>query len=118
MSPSAADRGAPPSRPSLIARVALAAALETSGVVAPVRGAGGRWATPDAAGDVPGVVVAARADGCFEVALHLSARPVPLQPLAERVRGCVIDAADRAGLGHLLGCVDVAFEDVVMEGVR
>lgn len=73
----------------------------------------GRHVTPDRDGTVAGVVATALSDRAYELALHLVVEPVPLYPLADRVRDGV-----RAGVAEAfpevgIGPVSVAFEDLV-----
>jgi hypothetical protein len=99
-----------------LARLAFDAALAVKGVAGVDSGAGGARGTFAGGERVPGVVCAAVPGGVYGVELYLVARPVPLHPLAERVREGVQENARRAGLGVLLGPIDVAFEDLVDSG--
>ncbi|MBA2566876.1 MAG: hypothetical protein ACR2IN_05615 [Thermoleophilaceae bacterium] len=94
-----------------MARLALDAARSLDGVVDSTSGRG-RWVTPDRNGVVPGAIAVVRADGRFDVELHLVADLVPLHPLGERIRDRVERDARVAGVADLIGPVHVAFEDV------
>jgi hypothetical protein len=96
-----------------LAQLALEGALSVEGVVSSSAGPSGVWITADDSGRVPGVVAAALRDGGYGLSLHLVVRPVPLHALAERVRERVARNAATAGLGEVLGPVDVSIEDVV-----
>lgn len=99
---------------SLLARSAIEAAGQLVEVECGVRGQAGIWTTRDAGKTLEGVVVTARRDGLYEVALHLTARwPFgSLHDLGTEVHESVRQAARSAGLGHALAEVSVAFEDV------
>jgi hypothetical protein len=99
-----------------LARLARDAALRVSGVASVGPRAGTDRATLDDGERLEGVVVAAEPGGRYGVALYLSAEPVPLHELAERVRTGVAAAAKRHGLGSELGPVDVTIEDVAEPG--
>jgi hypothetical protein len=99
-----------------LARTALAAALEVEGVAAAHAPLPDARSTQSAGARVDGVTVVAGADGRYDVGLHLVAAPVPLRPLAERVRDRVATAARIAGLGERLGPVSVRFEDLAEPG--
>lgn len=101
--------------PSLAARVARAArdaVVGVEGVVDVTAGPLGRRITPDRNGAVAGVVATALSDRAYELAVHLVVQPVPLYPLADRVRdgvrAGVEDALPEVGIGP----VSVAFEDL------
>jgi hypothetical protein len=102
--------------PSLAARVARAArdaVVGVEGVADVTAGPFGRHVTPDRNGAVAGVVATAISDRAYELGLHLVVQPVPLYPLADRVRHGV-----RAGVAEAfpevgIGPVSVAFEDLV-----
>ncbi|HEV2770526.1 MAG TPA: hypothetical protein VGV40_10115 [Solirubrobacteraceae bacterium] len=81
-------------------RLALDAALAVEGVA----GAGGDAAAAAEPGDR------------FGVRLRLTARLVPLLPLADAVRDAVARAAGREGLADDLGSVDVRFDAVEAPG--
>lgn len=102
-----------PSPRARLAELALRVALEAEGVAAGHSGPSDVYVAPGPAGPLTGVVAAAGAAGRFDLRLNLVADPVPLHPLAERVRSEVARAARAAGLQDALGTVDVAFEDVV-----
>ncbi len=99
---------------SQLARVALEAATAMPQVAVGVRGAQRVWATIDAGETLEGVMATARADGRFDVELHLVAQwPFgSLFALADQVRARVQRAAGRAKLDGILGQVTVSFEDV------
>ncbi len=101
--------------PSLAARVARAARDAVMGVedvVDVTAGPLGRRITPDRNGAVAGVVATALPGGAYELALHLVVRPVPLYPLADRVRQGVRTGLAEALPGIGIGPVSVAFEDL------
>lgn len=108
---SASSSGAEPVRLRL-ARLAREASLAADGVVCAAPGPLGLRATVVGRERVAGVVALAEADGRYGVTLHLTARLVPLPPLAEQVRARVREAASAAGLADSLGSVDVAIDDV------
>ncbi len=70
--------------------------------------------TSDRGDRLPGVLATALPGGAYGVEIHLVTELVPLRELAERVRSRVERAAASAGLGELLGPVDVTIEDVVL----
>jgi hypothetical protein len=112
LSSDSANAAATPSPRAGLARLALGAALTVEGVVRGDAGPLGICATFDGQERLDGIIVAASADGRYSVALHLIARLVPLEALAERVRERVSESTRTAGLGELLGSVDITFEDV------
>lgn len=89
------------------------AALSAEGAVSGHSGSLGVHVTAGPQGPVPGVVAVARADGRYDVGLHLVAEPVSLYDLAERVRELVLQWAKVEELAPLVGRIDVSFEDVV-----
>lgn len=100
-----------------LARLALAGALATPGVVRAEAGRTGLWVTEERGDRLEGVTVAALAGGRYEVVLHLVTSMTPLVPLTEQVRARVVRAVARAGLPDALGPVHVAIEDTVeLEG--
>lgn len=102
--------------PSLAARVARAArdaVVGVEGIVDVTAGPFGRHVTPDRNGAVAGVVATALSDRAYELALHLIAEPVPLYPLADRVRHGVRVGVAEAFPDVGIGPVSVAFEDLV-----
>lgn len=99
-----------------LARLALEAALATPGVLAPNAGPAGLHATWIDGERLAGVRVTAEAGGTWSVELGLTAEIIPLPALAEAVRVRVERAANFAGVGALVGDVDVAVLDV--EGDR
>lgn len=107
----AASPEKPPSRAATVARLALDAARALDGVVDATSGRG-RWVTPDRSDPVAGAVAVVRADGRFDVELHLVAGLVPLHPLGERIRDRIEREARKAGVSELVGPVNIAFEDV------
>jgi hypothetical protein len=112
LSRDSANAAATPSPRAGLARLALGAALTVEGVVRGDAGPLGICATVDGQERLDGIIVAASADGRYSVALLLIARLVPLEALAERVRERVSESTRTAGLGELLGSVDITFEDV------
>jgi hypothetical protein len=81
--------------------------------VGPTRG-GARWLTRDGDRVIDGVVVAAAGSGRVEVDLHLVAYlpPRPLGEQAESLRAALTRAARQAGIGTLLGEIDVTIHDL------
>jgi hypothetical protein len=113
MAPSAARAAAVDRSPRLVlARLAHEAVLSVRGVLGTDAGATGARATFAGRERVPGVVCTAAAGGVYELELHLVAKPVPLHPLAERVRTRVEKQAAQSGLGDLLGPINIVVEDV------
>lgn len=114
----AAEAGRRTSVRVLLARLARDAALGVGGVASvgprPVPGR----ATHDGEERLEGVVCTAEPDGRYGVTLYLGAEPVRLQELAGRVRANVVAAADRAGVRHELGAVDVVVDDLAEPGTR
>ena len=96
-----------------LARVALAAALGTSGVAGGRPGSSGLRTTADVPAPLTGIAVIAAPGATYEIVLCLAAELVPLAALADRVRARVAEAAGAAGLGGLVRSVDVEFVDVV-----
>ncbi|CAN5261428.1 hypothetical protein BH18ACT14_BH18ACT14_11310 [soil metagenome] len=95
-----------------LARLALAEALATNGVIGAVEGPRGLWLTVSEGEQLGGVTAVALPDGRYEIGLHLVGRLlVPLHPLAERIRSRIERAATEAGLADALGPIDIAFED-------
>jgi hypothetical protein len=94
-----------------LARLAHDVALDVRSVVATNAGTGGAFATSGGRERVPGVVCIAAGE-VYDLELHLVTEPVPLHPLAGRVRARIEKAAVQAGLGGLLGSIDVVFVDV------
>lgn len=90
-------------------------ALDVRGVVATDAGAGGARATFAGRERVPGVVCTAAGDR-YELDLHLVTEPVPLHPLAHRVRSRIEKAAARSGLAGALGPINIVFQDVRERG--
>ena len=76
---------------------------------------GGAWLTRDGDRVIPGVVVAAAADGRVEVDLHLVAYmpPRPLGKQAEDLREALSASARRSGVAEGLGEIDVTIHDLV-----
>jgi uncharacterized alkaline shock family protein YloU len=97
----------------LLARVALAAALGTAGVVAGDRGPGALRVTADPAGSLVGVSATAARDGRYAVDLRLVTAPVPLYALADEIRAAVRAAVSRTALAPLLGDVNVEVAGVL-----
>lgn len=96
-----------------LATLALQAARATRGVADAVLGPGGLHRTRVGSAFLDGVAVIAEPGGRFSVELSLVALPVPLYALAATVRQRVRSAAVSAALGHVLGSIDVEFNDVV-----
>lgn len=96
-----------------LARLALEAALTVPDVFRGNAGSGVRRVTACTSGVLVGVAATAQADGRYSIDLRLVARPVPLRPLADEVRGRVQRAAARVGLDRLLGEVNVEFSDLM-----
>jgi hypothetical protein len=93
-----------------LAGVALRAALAVPDVLGAEAGAHGLCVTADPrAGLLRGVSVVAEGEGRYAVDLRLSARFVPLLPLADEVRDRVRAGARRDGLAEQLGSVNVEF---------
>jgi hypothetical protein len=101
-----------------LARTALSAALMVDGVVTGTAGRLGTHMTPAGAELLHGVSVAAQAEDRYRVSLFLICRPVPLRPLAERIRAQVHREAETAGLADRLGSVSVRIEDVLDSAER
>ncbi len=95
-----------------IAQLAARAATAVPGVVDLQTGPLGLRMTGGAGRRIDGVVVAALADGRYEVDLHLVCGLVALPPLADRVRTAVFEAAVAAGVGEAVGTVHVRIEDI------
>ena len=106
------NRRAESSPRAQLARLALTTALAVEGVDEANAGPLGLRMTVDGGERVVGVVSAALPEGGYAVALHLTARMVPLRPLAAAIRTRVVAAAAGAGLASELGPVDITFEDV------
>jgi hypothetical protein len=96
-----------------LARTALEAALSTRGVVAADAGPSQMFASAGAGERLEGVVATALPGRRYNVGLHLVAALVPLHPLADKIRSRVRTSARSAGLGDVLGPIDISFEDVV-----
>ncbi len=95
-----------------LAVLALDAARAVEGVVAGDAGPNATHTTTSGSTTVPGVLVAAESGGGYSIDLGLQARLVPLGALADAVRASVVDSITRAGLGDLLGAVNVTFHDL------
>ncbi|GAC1525201.1 MAG: hypothetical protein NVS2B6_12330 [Thermoleophilaceae bacterium] len=95
-----------------LARAALDAALLTDGVASAHPGFGRAHLTSEGSQRLEGVLVSARADDRYDVALALVAYPVPLHDLADRIRAAIARSARASGLEGALGEISVAFEDV------
>jgi hypothetical protein len=103
----------PISRRIVIARLAEAVVAADRGV-GPAR-EGGSHVTRDGDRLIPGIVVAAAADGRVDVDLHLVAY-LPPRPLAEQataLRVALAAAARRSGVAESLGEIDVTIHDLV-----
>jgi hypothetical protein len=94
-----------------LARLAEQAALRVPGVVRTDPGTAGTFGTASAGERITGVRCVAADAGGYEVALRLVCGLVPLDLVAQAVRGAVLAAADRAGI--LVSAVDVHIADVV-----
>ena len=105
---------AAPSKRVQLARLALEAALGVDGVVSSHAGPSGTRVTGTRGERLPGVLATALPGGRYGIDLHLVTDVVPLPQLADRVRSRAARAASGAGLGHLLGPVNVTIEDVVL----
>jgi hypothetical protein len=103
---------APPSDRVRLARLALDAALAQDGVASGTDGPFKLWVTLDQGQRYPGVMASVLPDGTHSVRLHLVVEPVPLHPLADKIRERVVADATAAGLEDRLGPVDVVFEDL------
>jgi hypothetical protein len=103
----------PTSRRIMIARLVEQVIAADPGVGATREG--GRWLTRDGDRDIPGVVVAAGADGRTEVDMHLVAYmpPRPLAQQATALREALVAAARRAVIADSLGEIDVTIHDLV-----
>ncbi len=95
-----------------LAQIALGASLAVPDVAGTDAGPNGVWITEVDGERLPGIVAAAQADGRYAIELHLIARPVPLRELAELIRERIVRTAEQAGLGDLVGSIDVSIEDV------
>jgi hypothetical protein len=103
----------PISRRIVIARLAEGVIAADPGV-GPVSD-GGHWLTRDGDRVIPGVVVAAAADGQVEVDLHLVAY-MPPRPLAQQatvLREALLAAVRGTGVAASLGDIDVTIHDLV-----
>lgn len=106
---------APSSTRVQLARAALETALHTTQVAGGLCGPLSQFATADGDELLRGVLATARADGRYDVELHLVARwPVPpLHELGGQVERRVRHAVRRKGLSEGLGDLLVAFGDLV-----
>ncbi len=112
--PTASGPGSPRTE---LSRLALAEALATNGVIGAVEGPRGLWVTVSDGERLGGVTALALRDGRYEIGLHLVGRLlVPLHPLAARIRSRIERAAAEAGLAHVLGPIEIAFEDAGESG--
>jgi hypothetical protein len=97
-----------------VARAALRAALEVTGVLGSDPGpAGVRVTTDPVSGPLIGVSATAQSDGRYAVDLSLVAGMVRLPALAEEVRAAVRKRVDGEQLEDVLGAVNVEFAHVV-----
>jgi hypothetical protein len=95
-----------------LARAALGAALGVPGVTRAVGGAGHvKW---DGRVALEGVLVVAAGPGVYDVSLRLATAPVPLHPVALRIRVAVEKAAARTDARP--GRIDVTFADLDADG--
>ena len=111
------DSGHPVSERVRLAGLAAQAIAATDGIT-PTRGPAGRWQTTSESGSVDGVLAVEDGRGCIELDLHLAARwppAMPLQLIAEQLRGRVRRSAAVIGMTQRLGAVSVAFDDVLAE---
>jgi len=95
-----------------LARLALTHALAVDGVVRADAGLLGRRVTRDGSERLAGVTAIVLSDDRYGMTLHLVARVVPLHLLAHGIRARIQRGAARAGLEHVLGPIDIVFEDV------
>ena len=100
-----------------LARLAHTAALAVEGVADTSSGPAGRWLTAGGGERVPGVVATILPSGRYGLELHLVADPVPLRPLADRVRRRIEAAAASAGLADAIGPVDIRIDDLASSDV-
>jgi hypothetical protein len=110
-----AAAGAPSERVRL-ARLALDSAVAEDGVTGADPGTLGLRLTQGGGEVVQGVTASVTSDGRYELSVHLVGRLVPLQPLGDRVRVAIEEAAASAGLAERLGAVHIAWEDVSAPG--
>lgn len=103
----------PASRRIVVARLAEQVIAADPGIGATRQG--GNWLTLDGDRVIPGVVVAAAADGRVEVDLHLVAYlpPRPLGKQADDLREALVAAARRAAVAEALGEIDITIHDLV-----
>ena len=87
---------------------AATALTEVDGVVGPSPDHG----TPLGGGQIPGVVCMAAAGGGYDVTVYVTARPVPLKPLGERVMTQIVGAVETAGFEQDLADVRVVVLDI------
>jgi len=99
-----------------LARLALAAALTVPDVVRAEAGLGSTFVTVDFPAPLRGVSVVAEADGRYEVALRLVARPVPLYALGDTVRAQILALAEGEALAAAIARIHVDFVDVAVPG--
>lgn len=97
-----------------LARLAERAAWRTPGVAA-LAGGDPWFTTPSLAGPVEGVACVAGAGGRYDLTIRITASPVPLAALADRIRANTRAAAARVGLEELVGSVDVVVAGLVEE---
>lgn len=95
-----------------LAALAVDAAREVDGVAGLDTGPDGLLITSSGSTSVIGARVLAEHGGRYSIELGLQACLVPLNALAETVRGCVVRAITHAGLGPQLGGVSVVFCDI------
>jgi hypothetical protein len=96
-----------------ITLLAAAGMVEVDGVAGPPIDLDGRYSTTLGGRRIPGVVCTAAAGGGYDVTLYVCARPVPLEPLGERIIEHVTLAVARDGLGGELASTRVVVLDVV-----
>lgn len=93
-----------------IVLAAASALTEVDGVVGPSPAYG----TPLGGGQIPGVVCMAAAGGGYDVTVYVTALPVPLKPLGERVMTQIVGAVEAAGFDQDLADVRVVVLDIVV----
>lgn len=108
-----AGAGPPPSPRVRLARIARDAALTVDGVAEVGRRPLPGRSTRDGPERLEGVVAAAEPGGGYGVTLYLTAAPVRLHELGDRVREQVVAVAARSGLVGELRSVDVVIEDLL-----
>lgn len=95
-----------------LARLARESSVAVESVIGTDAGAVGTRATFGGGDRVAGVVCTAGGGGAYSLHLFLVTEPVPLHPLAARVRRRVREDAARAGLDAFVGPIDIDFVDI------